>query len=314
MQSFLIVGVDAAKDSVMAAGASESYEPRPIVNRRAPLKTWLKGLPPGTLIAVEATGKYHLLLADLAHELGFKVYVLNPRAVRYYAKGLQLRGKTDRVDAQVIARYLAKEHEDLNPYVPLTPEQRELSQVVSRRALVVNTRAALKASTADMACAKAHVASAIASLTRLIDQLDAYREKLMRACPVRFAAYRRFQTITGVGPVVSTGLTQALTRIPFRNADAFVAYTGLDPRPDDSGRKIGRRRLSKQGPSEMRRLLFNAGMAAAKSKVWKPLYDRYRAKGLATTAAIVVLARKIARLAWSMHHYQTEFDPSRVPA
>jgi transposase len=312
MQSFLMLGVDASKDSVMVAGAGESYEPRQIVNRRASLKTWLKSLPPGTLIAVEATGKYHLLLADLACESGFKVYVLNPRAVRYYAKGLQLRGKTDRVDAQVIARYLAKEHEDLHPYTPLTPEQRELSQVVTRRALVVKARAALRASTADMACAKAHVAAAIASLTRLIDKLDAYREQLMRACPVRFASYRRLQTITGVGPVVSTGLTQALTRIPFRNADAFVAYTGLDPRPDDSGRKIGRRRLSKQGPSELRRLLFNAGMAAAKSKNWKALYQRYRTKGLSTTASIVVLARKIARLAWSMNHYQTDFDATRI--
>jgi transposase len=314
MQSHWMVGVDAAKDSVMVASADDSFETQPIVNRRAPLKAWLKTLPAGTLIAVEATGKYHLLLADLAYELGLKVYVLNPRAVRCYAKSLQLRGKTDRVDARVIARFLAKEHEDLHSYAPLTAEQRELAQLVSRRAVVVSTRAALKASTADMPCAKAATASAIASLTKLITALDAHREQLMRACPRRLATYRRFQTIVGVGPIVSAGLTQALTRIPFRNADAFVAYTGFDPRPDDSGRKVGRRRLSKQGPSELRRLLFTAGMAASKSKVWKAIYERYRAKGLSTTAAIVILARKIARLAWSMNHYQTDFDISRVPA
>ncbi|WP_370869689.1 transposase [Nitrosomonas sp.] len=43
-------------------------------------------------------------------------------------------------------------------------------------------------------------------------------------------------------------LTNTLERVPFRNADAFVAFTGFDPRANDSGNKIGRRRLSKRGP------------------------------------------------------------------
>ena len=57
--------------------------------------------------------------------------------------------------------------------------------------------------------------------------LDAHREELIQTCPEKRASYRRFQQITGVGPVVGAGLLQALDRIPFRSADAFVAYTGL---------------------------------------------------------------------------------------
>ncbi|WP_029921539.1 IS110 family transposase, partial [Nevskia soli] len=93
------------------------------------------------------------------------------------------------------------------------------------------------------------------------------------------------------------------------NADAFVAYTGLDPRPMDSGQKSGRRRLSKRGPAELRRLLYNAAMSAAKTKTWRPFYQRQRAKGLSTTAALVILARKIARIAWSIHRHHTSFNP-----
>jgi transposase len=32
------------------------------------------------------------------------------------------------------------------------------------------------------------------------------------------------------------------------SADAFIAFTGLDPRPDDSGQHRGRRRLSSKRP------------------------------------------------------------------
>ncbi|MDP3662351.1 MAG: transposase, partial [Nitrosomonas sp.] len=81
---------------------------------------------------------------------------------------------------------------------------------------------------------------------------------------------------------------------------------------NDSGNKIGRRRLSKRGPAELRRLLFNAAMAAAKSKAWKPIYAHYRAQGWSTTAALVIIARKIARAAWSIHHYHSTFDPERI--
>jgi len=85
-----------------------------------------------------------------------------------------------------------------------------------------------------------------------------------------------------------------------KNADAFVAFTGLDPRPDDSGQHHGKRRLSKRGPPELRRRLYLAALSAIKTKVWRSLYEHYRAKGLSSTAALVILARRIARTAWSI--------------
>ena len=113
-------------------------------------------------------------------------------------------------------------------------------------------------------------------------------------------------------PLVGISLTNTLERIPFRKADAFVAFIGLDPRANDSGHKTGRRRLSKRGPAELRRLLFNAAMSAIKTNVWKPIYQSYRTQGWSTTASLVIIARKIARTAWSIHHYRTTFNPERI--
>lgn len=89
-------------------------------------------------------------------------------------------------------------------------------------------------------------------------------------------------------------------------------FTGLGPRPCDSGKKRGTRRLSKRGPGELRRLLFNAAMAAAKTSVWKPFYERERTKGLPTTAALVCLARRLVRVAFAVYRKNVHFDPSTI--
>ena len=59
-------------------------------------------------------------------------------------------------------------------------------------------------------------------------------------------------------------------------------------------------------------MLYLAALSAVKTKPWRPLYEHYRAKGLSSTAALVILARRIARTAWSIYRYKTEFDPARL--
>jgi hypothetical protein len=74
--------------------------------------------------------------------------------------------------------------------------------------------------------------------------------------PSGASAAQRIATIPGLGPLGSTCLDHTLTRLPYANRDAVVAYTGLVPRPDNSGRKTRSLPLRKSGPSELRHLLF----------------------------------------------------------
>jgi transposase len=76
---------------------------REVANRRTAPLAFLKGLPVGSRIGVESTGTYHEVFAELADQLGFLVFVLNPKDTRHYAKAVGLRGKTDRVDAELMA-------------------------------------------------------------------------------------------------------------------------------------------------------------------------------------------------------------------
>src|SRR3546814_9633101 len=93
---------------------------------------------------MESTGRYHQLLANLAAGMGLHVFVLNARDVYFYAKALGARGKTDRVDARVIARYLAEHHDRLHPYVVPSPCQADLAQLPGQSWTVVTKRTVRK--------------------------------------------------------------------------------------------------------------------------------------------------------------------------
>jgi transposase len=305
------IGVDVSKDTLVSCLYS-SGRPGSVLNQRSAIEAWLKGLPAGSAIGMEATSTYHELLADLAYSRGIQVYVLNPKDVHRYAKGVGRRAKTDRVDAALLARYIAHEHTKLHLYRPASPEQRQLQRLLTRRAKLSRNRVSVQQSLQGLPGLKVPLRNLLERFDALITAIDARIGLLVNACPQRQAACRRLRSIKGVGPVVAPALLNTFEQFAFKSADSFVAYTGLDPRPDDSGQRTGRRRLSKHGPSELRRLLYNAAMAAVKSAVWKPLYQHHLNKKLSRTAALIIIARKIARTAWSVYTHNTTFDPIRL--
>lgn len=309
----LNVGADVGKDEIAFASADGRFQRRKVPNQRAELKAFLKQMPADSRIGMESTGSYHELLAEMAHKAGFVVFVLNPKDVRHYAKGVGLRGKTDRVDGDLIARMIDREHEKLHPWIPPTPEQHQIDRLLKRRAKVSRIQVALNQSLKGLSGFGSDLKTVNERLDRLVKGIDAKVKTLIEADSDRKQQYTRLRKIAGLsGAVVRSSVLNTLERVPLRSADAFVAFTGLDPRPDESGHHIGRRRLSKRGPSELRRLLYLAAMAAAKTKLWKPIYEHYRSTGLSTTAALVVIARRIARTAWSVYTHKTDFDPKRV--
>jgi len=219
-----------------------------------------------------------------------------------------LRGKTDRVDAQLIAH----EHARLHPWLPSTREQYQLDRLLRRRAKLSQIRAALTQSVKGLDDFAPQIKALVAKLNALIECIDTRLRTLTESSAQRREGYARLRRIVGVGPIVGSGVLNSLQRLTFAKADSFVAFCGLDPRPDDSGRHRGRRRLSKRGPSELRRLLYNAALSASRTKTWKPLYERELAKGWSRTEAVVILARRIARTAWSVYTHKSNFDPQRI--
>lgn len=283
-----------------------------IANTSEAISAWLATLPENSALAVESSGRCQRLLLALAVAAGRRIYLLNAYDVRRYAQGIGRRAKTDRVDATVIARYLAREHDTLHLYQPPSNALATLEILLKRRAGVVQAQTSLRQSLADLDELATPVqalfqqfATLLAALERRLIDVIAQDESTCRL-------YRHLGTIPGVGPIVGAVLVGVLERLPQSSADALVAFVGLDPRADDSGARQGRRRLSKRGWPEARRLLYLAATTFARGALGKPLYQRYRQRGLSTTASTVILARKILRIAHALRTHDCEFDPRRI--
>lgn len=309
----MIYGVDVAKDESVVQCLGNSAVLR-LANSATEIRSWLGELPKGSIVAMESTGKYHQLLARLAHAAGMRVYVLNAQRVYFYARSLEVRGKTDRVDAGVIARYVAEHSHKLHEWQPPCDQPSRIDELMRRRAVVVVKRESLRQCLRGCKELEAEFTQLDRAVDSFVRAIDRKLNELIKADEKLRAANRLIATVIGFGPVGSALLTALLERIPFASADALVAYSGWDPRPDDSGRRHGKRRLTKSGPSHLRKQWYMAGLSAARNKALKPLYQALLARGLASTEAFVILGRKLLRAAYAVWKTKRPFDLARFLA
>ena len=302
----ILVGVDVSKAELVVSLKGEN--PFILANNLKAIRQWLRQAAGSMEIAMEATNCFHLALATEAHRRGHKVYLINGFRLNRYRESIGGRAKTDGCDARLLARYLQRERADLREWEPPTGEYRRLQILLHRRARLVQAKVSIQQSFSDIKELKT-------CLQRIVKQLngaDVLIQTQIRHLLKRTgwqAAVERCQAIEGVGPLTAAALVMAFYRGHFQNSDAFIAFLGLDVRIRDSGTRRGRRCLTKQGDPELRRLLYLAAMQAKRQPSWKAYYQRQLDKGLAAVQALNILARKLARVAFSLMRNQTTYIP-----
>lgn len=302
-----IVGVDVAKDELVIYQAELDLL-ESIPNDKTAIKKWLKALPAPVDLAIESTNTYHLAFADMAHEAGCTIYMVGGYELSHYRKGVKVRAKTDALDAKLLARYLKNEYEELHPWIPPSPLYRRLLSLFRRRAALVQARVGLVQSWANEPLLKSAFAEQVASMQRLETLVEKMISDQLKEAGL-LADLKRCTKVEGIGFLTGARLIATFQRGDFRNADAFIAFLGMDLRVSQSGQKDGRRSLTKRGDPEARRLLHNAAMSASRTSAWKAFYEEQRARGFSTTQALVILARKLARVVFALLKGQSEYQP-----
>lgn len=305
------IGVDVASGHLDACTHGHSAVHR-LDNTRVAISKWLRRVPRGAHLAMESTGRYHQLLAELAAEAGLVVYVLNPRDVRAYANGLGMRGKTDRLDAQVLARYAAHEHAELRRWQPVAQPLQQLQSLLCRRATLVSQRQALRMSLADVPGLDSALKKIDAGFVAALKHIDSLLKGILKADKELQSKADCVTSVPGLGPLNTAALLSVFGRLKDASADAVIAFLGMDLRPRDSGNCTGRRHMSKRGQPEFRRLLFNAARSAARTQVWAAHYQRELAKGLAPVQATNILARRLVRVAFSLFKSGQSFNADKL--
>jgi len=261
---------------------------------------------------LEATGTYGEALALWLHDAGHLVSVVNPSVIHAYARTQLTRSKTDRIDAELIARFTAS-HQPA-PWTPPAPEIRQLQALVRRLDALQGMRTQelnRLASGVTVAEVRASIETVIASLDAQIAHVhQLIRDHLDRHPGLR-AQRELLITIPGIGEATAAVLIAELFDKRYTSARQAAAFAGLVPRLVESGTLRGRTRLSKIGPGRLRKALYMPAMTALR---WNPTIRAVRARlhaaGKPPMVIIGAALRKLIHLAYGVLKSGRAYEPT----
>lgn len=303
LASKITLGIDVAKVEVVIFNWAERAL-LSVHNTREEIRSYLRGLHGPVRIAIEPTAHYHFTFIEEAQALGFEIYLVNPRQLAHYREAVNVRHKTDPQDAFLLARYLVHEADQLRAFEPRDRRAQRLWALMTRRATVVRSRQQMQQS---FRATGVSIAALVTQFNRLLQRLEVLIQRLIRELGW-WNDYLRCSSIPGVGPATAAGLVVAHHRAAFASSDSFVAYLGLDIRIRESGSFKGKRKLTKRGEPELRRLLYCASQGALSHPPFKAYRQAQINKGHSKIAARVALARKLVRIAFALMTNKQSFQ------
>ena len=278
------------------------------------LKAWLSRQQVERVHAcLEATGTYGEALSLFLHQLGHRVSVVNPAAIKAFAGSRLSRTKTDRVDAELIARFcLAQEP---SAWTPLPAEVRELQALVRRLESLVEMRVAEENRLASAITVDSVRESVEALLAHLSEQIKR-TEQLIRDHINRHPRLKQqselLDSIPGVAETTAALLLAEITDIThYSSARQVAAYAGLVPRERQSGTSVrGRTRLSKIGNARLRRALYFPAITALRcSPFFQAWAEGLQKRGKSKMSVICAVMRKLVHVVYGVLKSGKKFDP-----
>ena len=252
---------------------------------------------PSCLVVMEATGRYHRAAHVYLHGAGFQVAVVNPYRSRRFADITGRLAKTDRIDAEVLARFGAAI--ELGTTAPPSAAMAGIIELTVARRQVVEERIRLehRKEAVVSSLVRSQIDDRIALCARQCKDLDAALLDLIRSEPAVARRYEILTSIRGIGPTTATTLMAEMSELGSANAAQIAALAGVAPMNRDSGLYRGRRMI-RGGRMGARNALYMAAIVAVRwNDSLKVFYDRLRAAGKSFKIAITAVMRKLLVLA-----------------
>ncbi len=254
----------------------------------------------GALVCFEATGGQEWRLWVALDDAGIATRQLPPAQIKAFAASRGTRAKTDRIDAELIARFMAFRpdagralpHGKLRLLRALTSKRGQL--VETRKRLLAQIKAQGKLGSAEMFAAMDEDLKGL--LDRQISELEAQIEDIIETDERLATTADILRSVPGIGPVASTMLLAEMPELGQINGEQAAALTGLAPIAHDSGAMRGKRAIG-GGRRLLRHVMFQAALVASHhNPVLKIFADRLRAAGKPHKVVITAVARKLVTI------------------
>jgi transposase len=307
----LFVGIDVAKDR-LDVHVQPSGEAFSVSRDDAGLAELVRRVQPlgATLIALEATGGYEVVVAATLATAGFPVAVINPRQIRDFARATGRLAKTDALDAQAIAGFAAAVRPAARAVADA--QARVLGELVARRRQLVDMLGAEhnRRRLIEQPTLQRRLGAHIRWLERALRELEDDIDTTVRSSPLWRATENLLRSVPGIGPITAHTLIADLPELGQLDRRKIAALVGVAPINRDSGTLRGRRMIA-GGRAAVRHVLYMATLAAIRhNPVIATFYQRFVTAGRPGKLALTAAMRKLLVILNAILRDQRPWQPA----
>ncbi len=284
------VGIDISKDSFEVCIKQLKDERSVIKATRSfqndyqgfeKLLSWTLSKVVNPIFVMETTGVYHEDLTHFLYESDQKVSVVLANKMKHFAKSLNMKTKTDKADAQMIAQYGLERQ--LEWWKPMMPQMKDLRDLCRERLSLKKDLVRSKCQVHGLR----HAHSTLSVVLQVKEQQIEFLEKNIQIIETEIIRIteqdkefnQRVKNIEAVKGLrlltIVTVLCETNGFTQFNNIRQVVSYAGLDIAERQSGLFKGKTRISKKGNARIRECLYMPALSATIHNVpIKALYER----------------------------------------
>jgi transposase len=298
-----VIGVDVSKDRLDAFCLSSGR--RLAVGNNAAGMAELAGWGGKALFVMEASGGYERLAHRLLTERGLPAAIVNAKRVRDFARASGWLAKTDRVDAEVIARaacppaalWADRGSAFAKPAAtPLVSGARaELAELLAYRQRLIDeiTARTQQLGHLQMPWLRRRAEADLARLRQDRREIEALIRTTIEGDPDLTHDFALLTSMPGAGSILAATLLAELPELGRLDRRQIAALAGVAPVARDSGLRQ-RTRVVAEGRSIVRKVLSMAALATARrDNRFAGFYQRLVAKGKPKKLALVATMRKM---------------------
>jgi len=275
----------------------------------------LKGVTQHFLM--EATGVYYEALAYFLKSRDVHVIVLLPNKAKYFGKTLEIKSKTDALDAYILTQMGLEKR--LSEWEPPSELMKELKLLTREHVSLMN----LKTDAKNRIHAKTHsfkpgkdtvrrLRREIKLYETLIKEVELSIRSLLQRDLKIWVKIQKILRVNGVGLMtVAKVLAETNAFALIRNGKQLASYAGLDVVFKESGKYQGKTKISKKGNQHLRQSVYMPAISAIKTNPkMKTYYNRMLNKGKPKKSGIVAVARKLLLLIYFLWINDVEYNPA----
>jgi len=335
MKTLYFLGIDIGKEKFHAAITIDgiTFHDQEVENTPGSIKAYFQQLkanfsftPKQLVVCMEHTGIYSYPLLDYLVKKNILVYV-EPALRIKQSQGMQ-RGKNDKIDATRIAKYVFKNHHELNLWKPKREVIQKLQALLVVRERLVRARMQFEVPIKESGefieksisqLAIVNCRATINAIKKDIQRVDIEIATLIKQDSKLCAQVELATSVTGVGVIIATNMIIASNEFQdITNHKKFACYSGVAPFPNQSGKSLrGKNKVSHMANKRIKSLLhLGARSAVRHSPELKQYYNRKIAEGKKPFSVLNAVCNKLISRVFvcikNQRMYQKIYSPALV--